>query len=178
MHMKTIACGALLFLLTGPAMAQTATTAQAKCMTLEEVTRGMDPVYLTRSMLSCIDQERYNDAVDLFNIGGVFAKFDTYRVYDRSAHAAYGALKVQASNLLTKAQNDRFQAALKTRSNADDYLGKMCAFVYTLHPPTYHPTYMTNHGMGSFTGATQMVENIQLNVAWEDVRTEYLGCGL
>jgi hypothetical protein len=176
--MKTIACAVLLSLFALPAMAQTAAKTPTRCMTLEEVDRTMDPVHLTRSMLACIQQGRDDDAVDLFNIGGVFAKFDTYRVADVSAHAAYGALKVQAGNALNQAQMDRFQAALKSRSGEPEYVGKLCTFADGLYPPSYAPTYMTNHGMGAFTGKPQMTENFQPNVAWEEVRSEYLGCGL
>lgn len=147
-----------------------------RCITLSEVDRTMPPVPLMLSMVSCIREGRDEDAVDLFNMSGVLAKFDTLRVSDRSAHSVYPALKMQVAQMLTEDERVRFDANLKTMSSAPGYQEKLCAFTAQLYPPTYEPRYMTSHGMGAFLGTPQSVSGFQPNAAWAQVRADYLLC--
>ena len=158
-----------------PAAAQTR-PAPPPCLTLAQVTPAMDPVALTRSMLVCLEQGKTNEAVDLYHMAGVFARFDTLRVSDRSAHSAYPALKAQAGQVLGEERSQAFDARLKEVSVAPGYQGKLCQAAERLGPPSYDPTYMTRHGMGAFTGSEQRVANFQAPQAWAEVRSNYLKC--
>lgn len=163
-----------------PALAQTRPSAPtappARCMTLNEVSGTMTPVDLTRAMIVCINQGKDQDAVDLYNIAGAFAKFDTMRVSDRSAHAAYPALKVQAGQVIGEAASARFNERLKAYSGIEGYHQKLCQAARKIAAPSYEPTYMTNHGMGAFTGAKQTVDGFTPVAAWMKVQAEYLKC--
>lgn len=165
-----------LVLVAGLSTSAIAQSPQPSCMVLEDVDSSLDPVAITRSMLACIEQEKYEEAVDLFNIGGVFAKFDTQRVSDVSAHSAYPALKAHAAQLLYQAQQERFNQQQRTISAGDLYHDKLCRFATRLPPPSYAPTYMTNYGMGAFTGTPQMENDFDPKLAWGKVLSSYLKC--
>lgn len=149
---------------------------QARCLTLSEIDRTMDPIHLTRAMLACIQEGRDSDAVDLYNVAGIFAKFDTLRVSDKSAHAAYPMLKVKAGQALGEEKSAEFNQTLKRVSSAPGYNKRLCDFTAGLYAPSYAPSYMVNHGMGAFTGAKQTVDNFEPTAAWAKVRAEYVKC--
>lgn len=155
------------------------------CQTLTQVKNTQTPVALTVSMVQCIRDQRYDDAVDLFNITGVFAKFDTLRVPDKTAHQAYSVLKMQAAQALTEQQTEEFDARLKSKLGEDSYHPQLCKAVKKIGAPTYQPTYMRNHGMAAFIGPTNQQENPpKLGVetgfdeghAWDYVVESYLKC--
>lgn len=148
-----------------------------KCQTYKQVKNTQNPVALTVSMVDCIREDRYSDAVDLFNIAGVFAKYDTLRVADRTAHQAYSVLKMQASQQLTTEQAETFDAQLKSKLGNANYQAQLCQSLNKIGAPTYNPTYMSNHGMSAFTGsAPSQNDNFDGRSAWRDVMTNYLKC--
>jgi hypothetical protein len=58
-------------------------------------------------------------------------------------------------------------------------LAETCAQIRVLGAPTYHPTYMIQHGMGAFLGGTGkngLVEWFHGAIGWEEALSEYLHC--
>ncbi|WP_028872018.1 hypothetical protein [Psychroserpens burtonensis] len=53
---------------------------------LSEVTNENNPADILKGMRKCIALKEYKKAVKLFAIAGVYGKYDTYRVKDKSAH--------------------------------------------------------------------------------------------
>lgn len=156
------------------------------CQTIDQITPTQTPVELTQSMLACVQNNRYTDAVDLFNMAGVFAKFDTLRVPDKTAHQAYSVLKMNAGQALSEEQLEKFDAQSKKSLESDGYHEKLCATAKKIGKPTYTPTYMTNHGMAAFTGRTLPNEELSpplggktgfdTDHAWNHVLDTYLKC--
>ena len=167
---------ALLFCAPGLAWAATPPRkASGKCLALAQIQSSMDPVVLTASLVDCVRADQMDAAVDLFNVAGAFARFDTLRVPDKTAYAAWPALTVMAGNAMTATQRNAFNVHLKRRSNAPGYHDTLCAFTAQLTPPTYNPLYMTRHGMGSFLGSPT-AQPFSAPQAWSKVRSQYLGC--
>lgn len=160
--------------------------ASVPCQTLKQITPSQTPVVLTQSMLTCVQNNRYSDAVDLFNMAGVFAKFDTLRVPDKTAHQAYSVLKMQAGQSLSEEQLEKFDAQTKKSLESDGYHEKLCATAKKVGKPSYTPTYMINHGMAAFTGRVLPNDEVppalgsktgfDENHAWNHVLDTYLKC--
>lgn len=160
--------------------------AATPCQTLKQITPNQTPVELTKSMLTCVQNDRYADAVDLFNMAGVFAKFDTLRVPDKTAHQAYSVLKMSAAQALSQEQLEKFDAQTKKSLESDGYHEKLCATAKKVGKPSYTPTYMINHGMAAFTGRTLPNEEVSPQLggstgfdedhAWNNVLDTYLKC--
>lgn len=176
--MKALVCAVVLGLTAGPVWAQTnnAEAPAPRCLEMSKITSLMDPVRLTRDMLVCIEEGQTDNAVDLYNVAGAFARFDSLRVSDKSAHSAYPALKAQVAEILGEQKSAEFSTQIRERSGSPGYHETLCTVANTIQPPNYEPTYMTRHGMGAFTGAPQMVEDFNAIRSWDEVRTSYLKC--
>ena len=58
------------------------------CIKLSEVTNENNPADILNGMRKCIDQKDYKNAPRLFAIAGVYGKYDSFRVKDKTAHQA------------------------------------------------------------------------------------------
>lgn len=154
--------------------------AATPCQTMKQIAPSQTPVELTKSMLTCVQNDRYADAVDLFNMAGVFAKFDTLRVPDKTAHQAYTVLKMSAGQALSEEQLEKFDAQTKKSLDSEGYHEKLCATAKKVGKPSYTPTYMINHGMAAFTGHTSPPldgsAGFDEDHAWNNVLDTYLKC--
>ncbi|MBD8636743.1 hypothetical protein [Stenotrophomonas sp. CFBP 13725] len=156
-------------------------TRSLPCTALKDVTANDSPADLMAAIPSCIQAGRNTDGADLFSIAGVFAHFDTQRVADRTAHGAYGALKMNLVASFESAGDGpmaAFSAALQDRmAHADAYQKSLCLLAERLGPPRYAPTYMLSHGMSAFTGKdTGLVPGFDAAAAWKITQQEYLKC--
>lgn len=172
MKKSCIAFAACLFF-SAPAWAS-----EPSCQSITSIENTQTPIDLTVSMVTCVREQRYDDAVDLFNVAGVFAKFDTLRVPDKTAHQAYSVLKMQAAQALSENEAQTFDAHLKNTLSKDGYHPTLCQAVKKIGAPTYKPTYMTNHGMAAFTGKSDIEPGTPFDEkrAWGDVLETYLKC--
>lgn len=146
------------------------------CVSLQQVETRDTPVDLMQYMSNCVRQEKWEQAVDLYHLSGVYAKFDTLRVADKTAHQAYEVLKLNFAQSTPEATVKEFQERLQSSTSADGYHQKLCVNVKEVGMPTYEPSYMINHGMSAFVGGPQHVENFNADQAWNDVLTSYLRC--
>lgn len=146
------------------------------CVPLAQITPGMDPVYLTAASVACVRTGQLDAAADLYNVAGVFARYDTLRIKDPVAHAAFPGLIVVMGQSLTSQQQQDFFRHLERRSKLPGYQDVLCEFSSRMGPPTYRPTYMARPGVDGFLDRQLGLPTIQPKTAWAKVRGEYLGC--
>lgn len=152
----------------------------AACLSRSQITAATSPAALMNALPRCVQDGRMQDAIDLYNIAGVFSHFDRQRVADETAHSAYGALKAMAGSALGEENLGRFDSALKAQLSPDKapaYVAGICAFSKRVGPPSYPPTYMLSHGMSSFTGTGGgLVPGFDPASAWQATLSQYLKC--
>ncbi|MGH8036968.1 MAG: hypothetical protein ACREPC_09630 [Stenotrophomonas sp.] len=173
--------GLLLLSLTTVAHArQDSMKAPPACLSRAEITAAVTPAAMMAALPRCVQEGRTQDAIDLYNISGVFAHFDRQRVADQSAHGAYQAMKMAAGSAMDEETLARFDTALKAQlapDKAPAYVAGICTDVKRLGPPTYTPTYMLSHGMSNFTGTGGgLVPDFKPAEAWKTTLTQYLKC--
>lgn len=102
--------------------------------------------------------------------------FDTRRVSDKTAHQAISVLRMNLFGAHSQDNMDKLQTAL-TKLSSDNTA--ICQSLTDLGAPAHKPTYMIQHGMGSFTGQSTkdgLVENFDSVVAWQDALSTIAKC--
>lgn len=152
------------------------------CVELSEVTNKHTPMDILMGMKACLDKEDYNKAAKLFAIAGVFGRFDTYRVSDKSAHQA---IQVRNQSLLMNLE-ERAQKELISNfelefNQGTENLVKNCTIIQKIGMPDYYPKYMIQHGMKAFinTGTDDdgLVADFDSEASWQKALESYLHCG-
>lgn len=129
----------------------------------------------------CIERKDLESAVYASALGGVYARYDTMRVADRTAHQAQTVLMLNLGNSLPEEDAKEFYARLSEAAGNPERLAAICARIRTIGAPQYHPAYMIQHGMGAFLGGGYsddegLVENFDSASAWEKALDTYLHC--
>ena len=150
------------------------------CLSRSQITAATTPATMMAALPRCVQENRMEDAVDMFNIAGIFAYFDRQRVVDETAHGAYEAMKMQAVIAMGDELTKRFEASMKYQSAPERmpaYIAQMCTFSKRVGPPTYKPTYMLAHGMSAFIDRPGgLVPGFDPAQGWQTTLTKYLKC--
>lgn len=156
-----------------------AATAEVGCAKSTRLVNTNTPVDLYRGLVVCIKDENYEDGAFLFALGGVYGRFDTFRVADRTAHQAMTVMKMGVLGGLDEARKEKFSAAVQKLVGTPDGLRATCTEIRRIGVPAYHPAYMINHGIKAFSGGVGkngLVEDFDAKAAWEKALDSYLHC--
>jgi hypothetical protein len=145
------------------------------CLEKDKLDGSLTPLDLWKSIETCVNAEKYDAAVLLYALAGARARFDTLRVVDKSAHEAASILPMLAMGSLPREKADAFRAHVTNTVGNDEGLRKQyCKVIESMGPPSYFPSYMTNHGMG---GASQpLVVPFDATASWSQAVNAYLKC--
>lgn len=144
----------------------------------DKVKNTYTPVDLYASAAKCATTGKYAEGAFLFVIAGVYGRYDTMRVADRTAHQAVAVAR-QTLGLLDEDQQTAFRQVLRTSVGSPEGLAVACREVIRIGTPAYHPRYMIQHGMGAFigdAGDNGLVKNFDEQAAWKESLTSYLHC--
>ena len=150
------------------------------CVELSEVTNEHNPADILNGMGKCIELKDFEKAAKLFAIAGVYGKYDSYRVKDKSAHQALRVLQQNILMNLDEEDQENFITQLKkTLESNSEELNSVCLDIQQVGIPTYYPKYMIQHGIQSFTeeGGDGLVEEFDSEESWELSLKSYLHCG-
>lgn len=148
------------------------------CIEAARVESSMNPADLYASMEACARADRPQDALLLFGLAGVYGRFDTLRVADRSAHQGIQIIHRRHVDAVPPAQWAPVQELLRQTTSTPAELARFCARVRGIGHPTYHPAYMIQHGMGAFLGqgGDPLVPSFDPAAGWESALDSYLHC--
>jgi hypothetical protein len=157
-------------------------THDLECIPLAGIKTEYTPADLMVALGKCTRAGRYDDAMVLMLVAGTYARFDTLRVADISAHAAFEV--IQSRNPL----DERARTALRAISekyaapNSPD-MATLCRHLKQLGPPNYYPAYMVRHGMsamfrsfGGVNGNDGLVPDFDVPKAWKQSLSSWLHC--
>jgi hypothetical protein len=149
------------------------------CLDKSRLSNKMSPVDLWKGIGDCISSGRYEDGVFMLALAGSFGSFDMQRVADESGHQIIQILPMAVYVSLPQDKVSAFQSlASKTLEDETKRLA-YCKEIARMGPPDYFPSYMVQHGIGSFTGANRaqpLVVPFDAKAAWAKAVKQYLLC--
>ena len=137
------------------------------------------PPDLYRALEKCVQRDAYEEATFLFALAGVYGRFDTLRVADRSAHQAVTVLVMQTFGSMGEPKTTTFRGRLQESLGSPTGLVATCTEIRRIGPPSYHPRYMIQHGMGAFVKSGSgdgLVSGFDAGSAWKASLDGYLHC--
>ncbi|KLE04017.1 MULTISPECIES: tetratricopeptide repeat protein [Arcobacteraceae] len=150
-------------------------TNNLECINFEDVKSTYTPVDLFNGIYKCIEKNEYEKASKLFTVALIYAKFDTLRVADKTAHQAFAVLKINLAQKIGEEKTNKLQNEIA--KNKEDF----CKYFEKLEYPTYYPRYMIQHGIKAFTNPNDnkgLVDGFNPAKAWnEDIKIQYAKCG-
>jgi len=150
------------------------------CIEVAAITNQNNPAEILIGMGKCIEIKQFDKAAGMFAIAGVYGKYDTFRVKDKSAHQAL--LVKQQSILMNIEESDRdlFIESLKKKlKTGSTELNTICQAIQQVGMPKYYPKYMIQHGIQAFTGGdgNGLVTDFDATASWDLALKNYLHCG-
>lgn len=149
------------------------------CVEISEITNEHNPADILHGMKKCIEQKEFGKAARLFAIAGVYGKYDSYRVKDKSAHQALIVLQQNILIDVSEEDKNNMIAILElTLKEGSKELKSVCQEIQKVGMPKYHPKYMIQHGIQAFieTDGNGLVENFNSEESWKLALQSYLHC--
>ncbi|SDZ78050.1 hypothetical protein [Microbulbifer marinus] len=147
------------------------------CVEISRLSNEQNPVDIFTGLNTCLSQNNYQNAAELYFAGMAFGYFDTKRVSDKTAHQAISVLRMNTFSFQPQESMEKFQSEI---TNISSNNAELCKKLSSLGAPAYKPTYMIQHGMGAFTGQSTrdgLVESFDADAAWEDSLAKIAKCG-
>ncbi|GAA6208233.1 hypothetical protein NBRC116601_15260 [Cognatishimia sp. WU-CL00825] len=148
------------------------------CLTLGDLTPDMDARHLAGSVRGCVQEQRFEDAIQVFWAYSNFALFDQQRVRDESAHVAVQELHGWIfSGYSFETINQLKLVITRLRDPEGAFLHETCRAVALNGPPTYRPSYMIKRGMiPRKSDDDWQVAGFDAQKAWENALININGC--
>jgi hypothetical protein len=149
------------------------------CAEPSKITNEHTPADLYLGLGQCLEEGNLEGGVLLFALAGVYGRYDTLRVSDRSAHQATTVLRMTYLDSADESTRTKFGEILKETLGSPDGLASICSQVRRIGAPAYSPRYMIQHGMGVITGNSTkdgLVVDFEPESAWEKSLDTYLHC--
>ena len=149
-----------------------------ECVAVAQVSNTATPPDIYHGVAACAAQQRKEAMIALYLLGNMYARYDTLRVSDRTAHQAYSAMQMQLGQQMSDADREMFGEALNASLNDTAFIAQTCQNIRRVGPPNYHPTYMIQHGMGAFLGrqGDGLEQAFDGAASWQTLLTDYLKC--
>jgi len=151
------------------------------CIGADKLGNKNTPIGLYNAVSKCVEAGKYREGAFLFAMAGVYGRFDTYRVVDKSAYSVIPMARMQAFKALDR--NERFaleDSIKRTLTGNPEDLAAACEDIRRIGPPSYYPRYMVQYGMDAFiNGASNglgLVKDFDAKAAWKRSLTTYMHC--
>ena len=115
----------------------------------------------------------------MFAIAGVYGKYDSYRVKDKTAHQALMVLQQTfLLNMSEKDQNKLMKSVEKQFRSGSAQLTSICKAIQNVGIPKYYPRYMIQHGIQAFTEneGNGLIQEFNSVDSWNQSLQNYLHC--
>jgi hypothetical protein len=149
------------------------------CAGLGSIRNTYSPADLYRGIPKCVEQRDFEAGIFLFALAGIYGRYDSLRVADRTAHQAVTVLRMRYVDELPEAPKKALFERLRAIADNPERLSNLCARIREVGSPNYYPRYMVQHGMGAFLGNSTkdgLVPEFNSITAWEKALDSYLHC--
>lgn len=147
-----------------------------RCMTSAEIKSSKTPVTFFSSAARCIEEDRYEQAVELYLVAVAYGYFDSMRAADQTSSAdVIEQLKINYFSRIDSNKRNRFAQMLRLRL---DNLAPTCQLLKKIGKPNYYPRYMVEALKNPFTKQSKdgLMPNYDAENLWTKTRFEYLHC--
>ena len=153
-------------------------TVKLGCIPASDVKTTYSPADLYRAVAVCVEGGDMKKGVLLYVLAGVYGRFDTLRVSDKTAHQALTVLQMENLDPIAEDKSNQFREEIGRVAQDEDAHAELCSVVREIGPPTYYPRYMIQHGMGAFFGGSGdgLVRGFDPAAGWNEAMSKYLHC--
>ena len=155
-------------------------TLEIGCVDKYQLNNKVTPADLFKGLSLCIQQGNFDPGVFMFAIAGVYARFDTFRVSDITAHDAAKILPIVTFNSLDAQKASLFKARVGQVLGDNNARATICYDINRIGPPDYFPRYMLQHGTVAINDKNQksnaLVTPFDMQSAWKQALDGYLHC--
>ncbi len=156
-----------------------AATNPVGCIPLADAKNNLTPADLYKGISECIDQNKFEMAVELFALAGIYARFDAERVTDETAGQAGEVLISNTFANVPEKKKSQFSAMFQRISKSPKLLEPICVKIRQIGAPDYEPKYMILHGMKAFLGDPYegaLSDKFDAAATWQRLQSDYLHC--
>lgn len=149
------------------------------CAPVKSLRNTYTPVDLYQSNVECVQRGDYEAAVYSNALAGLYARYDSMRVADSSAHQAQSVLLNKYVGSLDEKQKKVFMETISAMVADPKKFSLLCDAFRKIGAPQYKPTYMIQHGMSAVLGKVSedgLVANFDSATAWERSLDSFLHC--
>jgi hypothetical protein len=149
--------------------------AVVRCMGSVEIKNSHTPVTLFGAAAKCIEEEHYEEAVNLYLVAVAYGYFDSERVVDKGSREILERLKLNDFGKLDATKRNQFAQELRKRL---DDIDPTCRFLATLGKPSYFPKYMVEVSKNPFSSKSTngLLPGYNANALWQQTRFNYFHC--
>ena len=149
------------------------------CVPISSVKNVYTPADLYKGLAECINSGDFKSGASLNALAGVYGRYDTLRVADKTAHQATLVLRMQTFETIPQETMDLFVKEIQAKYTDKKKLGEICNQIRLLGPPNYVPSYMIQHGISAArnpSGQSGIVADFDPKSSWESALSTYLHC--
>ncbi|MEP5153971.1 hypothetical protein [Planktotalea sp.] len=150
------------------------------CLSQSELRNDMHPSELARIVRACAEDQRYDDAIQVYYTYSSYGLFDQQRVRDESAHVVLPELSQWMFAFLDRPTMTGVRASIdKMRDPKHPFFVETCGNIFALGPPDYRPGYMIRYGMIPRKSANDWQHEVfDTDAAWHKAVVEINKCDL
>jgi len=154
-------------------------TQNTGCIRSSQLKRQYTAADLYKALQDCMVTDDYEKAAFLFAIAGVYARFDSLRVTDYSAHQAETVLRMNYLDPAPDGKKAALEKVLNEKLRDPKNLAATCGEIRRIGAPDYYPRYMIQHGLRAFSDELRddgLVKDFDATKGFESALSAYLHC--
>lgn len=154
-----------------------AVTKTETCTEIRQLSSNHTPADIYTGISDCLTRKDIDRAAKLYALAFVYGRYDQYRVADRTAHQATKVLELQHLGSVDQELSSEFSKRIGEISANPEELGRLCVDIKALGQPSYHPSYMIQHGIKAFAGGGKGLNpDFSGDTTWQKVLDEGIHC--
>jgi hypothetical protein len=141
------------------------------CIRIEKLKNIYTPADLYPAARLCLKEEKLDKASMIFLVAGLYSKYDSARIHDKSAAQARSILILKNMSGLDKKVNNNWKKVINNIIDGEtEEHNIFCKEIEKLGKPLYRPDYMILHGMQAFFSDfdidNALIENFDGDIMW------------
>lgn len=145
-----------------------------ECYSISDLKSENNPLDLMFSATNCMQEEKYDNAAELFSLASAYSYFDNFRISDAKMQTTFDNLSQTMIYDFEEDKLNNLSASLKSIGEDQTKHLTFCNSVLKLGYPKYIPRYMASPG--EYFSDSMVNENFNKTEAWNIILRDYLKC--
>ncbi len=143
------------------------------CLTAESIDNRIPAPQLYMSMVSCINEKKYEQATLLYSLAGTYSWFDALRVGGDEAAKAHSRLLFEALQKVDRHRQQAFWSKANAQLGNSQRRNLVCRQIEAKGMPSYSPDYLNASVTSQIEADGPLMDKATL---WHKARQGYLHC--